>query len=197
MADNYLERKMEEHRAGTAQRRGSALPSKGKVSFNLPPKRIIVCGHNNALSKAIIKVFAEAGCRVSLYVTDSSDTVPDAGGARLIQSTGNPATDLSTVLNSWGDIDVVISTQSGDVVSQIIETIIEHRLKLPYPNDYGLRVINVSPSVTADSHDGVTCNTIVIEPTDNQAVLHQAALTALFLSVPGLSAINHSILKIN
>lgn len=197
MADNYLERKIEEHRTGGAHRRGPALPSKGKVSFNLPPKRVIIFDNDNELSRAVIKAFAEAGCRVALYTKDKGTTNRDTGGARLIQSTGNPSNDLSNVLQSWGDIDIIISTQSADSVLEIIETILHHRLTLPYPNDYGLRMITIGTSTPTDIPDDVTCNTIVLTPTVNNAILRQAALTALFLSIPELSAINHSTLKIN
>lgn len=194
MADNYLERKMEEHRMSPPYRRSSSLPSKGKILFNFPPKRILVCGSDSALSKALIKAFAESGCRVALYSTCSND---DASGARFIQSTGRPSQDLSKMLQSWGDVDVIISARHNEAMFPIAEAILNNRQLLPYPNNYGLRLIYINSKNAPHIPDGVICNTIIIDSTDNPPLLRQVALTALFLSVPEMSAINNSTVKIN
>lgn len=180
---------------GGAQRRQSSLPSKGKVSFNFPPKRVMICGQDSALSKAVIKAFAESGCRVALY---TPDTDCDPGGARLIISTGDSSIDLSNVLKSWGDVDIIISAQStGTSTQSVISTILNHRLSLPYPNDYGLRLINIGSNCPTGIPAGVTLNSIILETDDNPVLLRQGALTALFLSVPELAAIHNSSIKIN
>ena len=96
MADNYLERKMEEHRRGPmpAYRRrvtSRGLPP-GTVSFPFPVRRIIVfsageipdavaAGNAVGLRDSLVKALAATGCRVAfteadiclLYTSDAAD----------------------------------------------------------------------------------------------------------------------------
>lgn len=197
MADNYLERKMEEHRLNKTQRLRSSLPVKGKISFNFPPKRVIINRQDDQLTKALIKAFAEAGCKVAIYI-DSATDMTSAGGARVIGVTGNVHDDLANVIKSWGDVDIIISSSVSPVIHDLISEIADNRSRLPYPNDYGMRLI------TIDSHDnkysepepGITTNHIIVPDITDQAISRKTALAALFISLPEMSGVNSSTLII-
>ena len=74
MADNYIERKMEELRRGSQQR---VMPARryaakaGKLSFDFPARRVLLCGLAAGLGDGIATVFLDAGCKVAVFDVDS------------------------------------------------------------------------------------------------------------------------------
>ena len=87
MADNYLERKMEEYRSGNLGRRtvrsgsASTLP-KGKIVVDFPQRIVIVVGDCDAISRCVVSRFISAGCKTAFCSVDRK------GGAALSQSFG-------------------------------------------------------------------------------------------------------------
>lgn len=119
MADNYLERKMEDYRLGKSGgsnvKRVSATAKPGTVNVKFPPRRVFVTGGASGIGRAIVEVFRKAGCRVAFCDID-----PKAGAATA-QATGaqfHPVdvcdvealeACLARLLDAWGDIDVVVN----------------------------------------------------------------------------------------
>ena len=74
MADNYIERKMEELRRGSQQR---VMPARryaakaGRLSFDFPARRVLLCGLATGLGEGIATVFLDAGCKVAVFDADS------------------------------------------------------------------------------------------------------------------------------
>lgn len=119
MADNYLERKMEEHRAGgTAPRRRTSPVAgrrQGELTVKFPQRRVLVTGGAKGIGSAVVETFRKADCTVDFIDIDRKEgqLTAQRTGARFIPADVadpvqlNRALDL--VLESRGDIDVVVS----------------------------------------------------------------------------------------
>jgi hypothetical protein len=118
MADNYLERKMEEHRNGGApgyRHRLTATGARpGTVTFPFPVRRIVVAmtdsvaGNDYArtLRNALVKMLAATGCKVAFTETDATER------NRIAQSLGGcgvAPNDVSVVKARWEGIDATIT----------------------------------------------------------------------------------------
>ena len=122
MADNYLEKKMEEHVRGvhtTARRAPTFIPA-GSVCFNLGELRVLVAGFGQQpeLAAAIVRAYRRAACRVAFIFGDRR------AGASLAQESGSRhypygddamarvEADLGKV---WGGVDLVAKVESNGV----------------------------------------------------------------------------------
>lgn len=119
MADNYLEKKMEEHLRGYKPTyRPKTTPSgnrPGNVNFKFPPCRVFVTGGASGIGAAIVSAYRDAGCRVAFCDADNKK------GASTAQRTGaqfHPVdvsdadaleTCLARVIETWGDIDIIVN----------------------------------------------------------------------------------------
>ena len=118
MADNYLERKMEEHRQAVKRpspSRPTLAQRKGYISQKFPSRRVFITGGANGIGREIVKQFRAADCQVAFCDSDS------AAGTETAQSTGarfypldvtdtNALSDaFSDILKRWGDIDILIN----------------------------------------------------------------------------------------
>lgn len=188
MADNYLERKMEEHRRATPQRKSSAVPTKGKLSFNFPPRRVVLFDLDDNIVAQLAKAYGETGCRVAIYPETSVIT----DGARLISSTNNPEFDFVSVLKAWGDIDIVVSSTESTILDKALQSILTNRESLPYPNDYGLRLIliNKSTSPTTDIFTKYSPCVIDTKEPISPDMISKIVRSALFLSINEMTTTN-------
>ena len=61
MADNYLERKMEEHRSGSGTPKKKISPVEGKrpgeLTVKFPPRRVLVTDGADGVGGAVVKAF--------------------------------------------------------------------------------------------------------------------------------------------
>lgn len=119
MADNYLEKKMEEYRSGKLGRKSpsqaAAIRRKGELTVKFPQLRVYVTGGAGGIGRAIVKAFRETDCRVAFCDIDRK------GGTLFAQETGSrfyplDVTDadglersLTDVTNEWGNIDVIVN----------------------------------------------------------------------------------------
>lgn len=113
MADNYLERRMEEHRASRVVPRLINKPAplkSGRVIVDYPPFRILVTAGDSQAGQAIIKSFIAMKCPVSFTVADSTKgpAIAQTTGARYIPGTRENAID-------W-------HFKHGDPIKAIIDT---------------------------------------------------------------------------
>ena len=119
MADNYLERKMEEYRSGRLHtmpsRPSSVLKRKGYLSVKFPPRRVFVTGGANGIGKEIVRQFREADCQVAFCDVDNKNgtATAQATGARFYHVDITDAEALTKafndVLERWGDVDILIN----------------------------------------------------------------------------------------
>jgi len=122
MADNYLERKMEDYRRSIANgeshmssKRKASQIKEGYIQIKFPPRRVFVTGGASGIGRAIVESFRRTGCKVAFCDTDT------IAGRNVSQSTGSQfhpldiadsiklTTALDYVARNWGDIDVIIN----------------------------------------------------------------------------------------
>lgn len=135
MADNYLERKMEEYRSGKSQQRvvkrtpSGAKP--GTINVKFPSRRVFVTGGAKGIGRAIVEAFRNADCRVAFCDNDSKvgTATAQATGAQFypIDVTDANALDacVERVIKAWGDIDVIVNNVGVGNFAPLTETSIE------------------------------------------------------------------------
>lgn len=135
MADNYLERKMEEYRSGkgvTYRHRTTPTGARpGTLNVKFPSRRVLVTGGASGIGRAIVKAFCDAGCRVAFCDIDSK------AGAATAQATGaqfHPVDVrdaaalercMDRLLEAWGDIDVIVNNVGVSAFKPLEESTLE------------------------------------------------------------------------
>ena len=153
MADNYLERKMEDLRSGRMTRIVSteAAPLKMRgLFFNFPPKRVALIGDHPSYS-SIVKLFLDADCKVALLDLEPAECPRHGFGdnvrhypirlenSKLITPELSLADNFANLLKSWRDIDILIAP--GKEAEMIMNAWDAHRERFPYVLDYKSRAI--------------------------------------------------------
>lgn len=126
MADNYLEKKMDDYRrmrSASAVGRSMSMRTKPQGLYvNVSSIRVLLLSMNEKWSSSLIDAFRSAGCKVAFLDSDSKR------GTALAQSTGslfypsksvdnNSVSDALAYLTAhWGGVDAVIMAAS-DIVT--------------------------------------------------------------------------------
>ena len=119
MADNYLEKRMEEYRAGrlaprtrVVARGGVVRREKGEFVVEFPQMRVVVLGGGIGLAEAVAKAFRTVDCQVALCHADSRSLTPFAQrhGLRYypIDAAEKWERVSDDVTSRWGGVDVVV-----------------------------------------------------------------------------------------
>lgn len=145
MADNYLERKMEELRTG----RTGARPTRqyavkhNMLSFPLKTLRVLIVCDNRKFLLQYADEFRRHDGRVAIFNRRAeSDTDLGCGcGCRYYDiSDNNIEGRFRELTKVWHDIDVVVIL---DVVPKMQRCIVNHLESVPYPNDWGMPVLEI------------------------------------------------------
>ena len=148
MADNYLEKKMEEHRMRSsavklARRMSPSGARPGAVNLKLASQRILVTNVSDEMSKTIVGHLREAGCKVAFMCED------DRLGRELSQKTGSrfyPSKLAEKVYddlrNEWGGIDLAVIFNDDMSVDPGVERIIYIGKKSPVIKGQTVNIIN-------------------------------------------------------
>lgn len=165
MADNYLERKMEEYRSGSLGRRtvrsvSSTVLPKGKIAVDFPQRTVIVVGECDVISRGIVSRFVSAGCKTAFCSVDRK------AGATLAQSFGArfyPVRNIDResfvemvddVTSHWGRPDTLIvnSDNRSDGLTKILD---DKTIAGFYDAEGKFRMIEIGSqqSVESDSPD--------------------------------------------
>lgn len=205
MADNYLEKKMEDLRSGRLTQMSRAAARKGAWSVDFPCRRVLVTDGACAIGRAVIDEFCRAACKVAFCDTDDERgrATAYATGARFIHGDLRDAAVVAAAVadlgRAWRDIDVIVNTAPGDdgtMLSLLAADIASLRRSLPYPNDFGGRVIDIAGGERRDMDavretlcaHRITVNRIVIK--DSGVSVRGIAQLCVFLSAPGIEFIN-------
>lgn len=157
MADNYLEKKMEElhnRKADCAPTRVSPA-SRHLLTFPFKPLRVLVIARDRHALSQYTKPFQQADCRVAVVSTiDAADTdLPQDHGCRYYAIGNDEQTAptfsndeqasaaFSNLIASWRDIDVVVMLDNWPDMTELLRA---HAAARPYPNDWGFPVLSVS-----------------------------------------------------
>jgi len=130
MADNYLERRMEDLRSGrlaadTARLRSKA-PAKNprRLSITFPEMRVLVTDGLSDSGKAIVKAFRSVGMKVAFCAPSSAEGslfaqqsgarfCPTQHGADTPESADDFREALAGLEKAWGGIDLIIWEYKG------------------------------------------------------------------------------------
>lgn len=158
MADNYLEKKMEElhnRKAGCAPTRVSPA-SRHLLTFPFKPLRVLVIARDRHAVSQYTGPFQQAGCRVAVISTiDAAETdLPHDHGCRYyaIDNDEQAAPAFSNLIASWRDIDVVVMLDNWPAMTALLRA---HAAARPYPNDWGFPILSVSQN-RVTRHDIMT-----------------------------------------
>lgn len=173
MADNYLEKRMEEYRAGKlAPKNRSIVAHSRREPSPFEGFRVYVTGGASGIGRAIVEAFRRVGCRVAFCDIDR------AKGTATAQATGSQfhpvdVTDaralensVNHVIKAWGDIDIIINNVGVGNFKPFIDTSVDdfktvldtnsvpllvtahtlaaHRMTLPEDQRRGGRIVNIS-----------------------------------------------------
>lgn len=195
MADNYLERKMEEHaRSGAAPAlRRSASPQAGKAVFNFPPRRILIAGDDDT-ARAVAETFVRTGSKVAVMSAEKErgSALADSLGLRLCSALPDLCQkNIGALLETWRGLDILIVTDPGLPVADIIGGWEHYRSRFNIPDSYTPRVIIACDGGIPTVHAPMTANSIGTEGLP-------PALTAefcLFLALPAASFLNRATIR--
>lgn len=120
MADNYLEKRMDDLRRG--QRPGAYRPkltpaghATGRLQVAFPPRRVFVTGGASGIGRAIVEAYCKAGCRVAFVDSDmeAGRQTASATGSRFIPLDVADAEalerEMETLMHAWGDLDIIVN----------------------------------------------------------------------------------------
>ena len=163
MADNYLEKRMEDLRAGrlscNAAPASSPIAQKGWLRIKFPRRRVLVIDFGDLSSTlSIAKEFADADCKVAV-ASSESDLINLSGAVRKYRySPCDGSADRQIVrdlISVWRDIDVVTVVAPTDLndknigtfnskIDDLLDEWCLFREKSPIKSEYGGRLIFIS-----------------------------------------------------
>lgn len=209
MADNYLERRMEELRSPQTT---TFRPQTRRIGlgWSLPKLRVVVMAVDSvATARSIVDGFSASGCRVTLVSDNESEGNALARrGIRFCHVGTSDKTELqnamSQTLTAWRDVDIVISVESSlPQIQAIAEVWDEHRRRFPAVGDYGGRLIQINRASAASENPAitdlilpkrVTANRITVTcdegTTPSEGTAQSVARVCLFLALPESGTIN-------
>lgn len=176
MADNYLERRMEELRA---PRTSTFRPQTQRIGlgWNLPKLRVIIIGRGDVVDTSIAEGFADAGSRVCL-ISDNTDV-----GNRLARKgirfchVDTPDNEtwhdsMTQTLAAWRDTDVVIChTLASEQQFAIAKAWSERRKQFPAVSDYVGRFISILAPADQPATQELTDILLPLRTTFNKIVV--------------------------
>lgn len=131
MADNFLERRMEDLKSGrlSASARTSAMPKrKGCLQVAFPSRRVIVTGGANGIGRAVTAAFVKAGCKVAVFDRDkeAGEKLAHDIGIRFyeIDLTCREAIEkaFDNLTEAWKDIDIIVSNAGIFISSPLADS---------------------------------------------------------------------------
>lgn len=212
MADNYLERKMDDLRGGRLSARplAASSPRKGMFSVPFPPRRVAVAGIDDT-GLAVARSFLKAGCRVALFFDDAEE------GTRLAHDEGfrfhrvdvsdppSVETAFLSLADAWRDVDIVVDNTSGCSVATLIRRLWTwRRRRLPDASGYRSRMMMISrrktrcpsgaPAFPDDPEEGsgIATQRIFIDEMCPDGISGIVGRLCLFLALPGNECIKNT-----
>lgn len=198
MADNYLEKKMDDYR-GVVRRTVKNIPVRGCRSgfmeLPFPPRRVLVMDGTCNVGKCIVESLRNTGCKVAFTSSDrdKGKSLAESCGAQFhpvdLSDVRSMEHTVMSLCRAWGDLDVVICCGSDVCVEPLCAVWVTCRDNAPYPNAYGGRMICLcrdgenallSREIARDlGRHGVTVHTISVQSEDMLCVARMCQLVML------------------
>ena len=138
MADNYLEKKMEEHLSGRPARTKPAHRPEG-LCYPLKPLRILIAAVERRHLRQYVAPLQALHCRIAIFNTlPATDTDLPADHATRYCTTDRTDNPLPALITAWRDIDAVILLDPRPALYTALTAHIKGR---PYPNDWGTPIL--------------------------------------------------------
>lgn len=196
MADNYLERKMEEHRNGAPHKsvRKIALSGckPGIWQLPFPERRVLLLGEGTTLDSMIVEQLRSVGCKVAFI---GGDKEAGTSLARKIGAQFHPVdyhshealrASVALICRSWHDIDAIVTT-TGCFPEAVAQAWLRYRADKPYPNPFGGRIVAVAPASLPSENDimqlglfGISVATVTAQHNKDRAVAAMMAINHKF-----------------
>lgn len=132
MADNYLERRMEDYRSGRGgSRRLHASSRSGRLSLPYPHQYVLVLGGDTPAGRAVLEAFSHSGATVAFTASADGAALAQRTGARYYPMT---AAEAAADMAARGEgPDVVIVCDGSAPLSEIGHLIVipEHPSDIP------------------------------------------------------------------
>lgn len=124
MADNYLEKKLEEHRSRMAagvprQRRRTPVV----LPLTFPERHVLVIAPGNALQGEVVKALRAAGHRVA-FIDPAGRSLAQATGARCYPFSPDRIDEvIDDIKRHWGGLDITVtaSPSGGFLVEDLTD----------------------------------------------------------------------------
>lgn len=212
MADNYLEKRMEDMKAGRLKPMVASSGNarrKGYVDFPFPPRRVLIAGRPEGVALDIMRALFKTGSKVALF--DSDKTAGEAlaynEGVRFhkvdVANAGDVSAAFANLTEAWRDIDILISAAGDSDTRSLANLWSTHRRRYPVPFGYGGRFIIINPddaSIGAELQTELADHRIAVNslisgsrPGDE---LRDAARTCLTLCLPGCDFIRAQVIPL-
>lgn len=151
MADNYLERKMEELRSGKigATPTRQYMVKRNQLVYPYKTLRVLIAADKWRFLRQYADVFRIHEGRIAIFNTcpESETDLGDSHGCRYqeISSTGHEDA-FRNLINAWRDIDVVVML---DTIPELQTLLSRHAESIPYPNVWGMPILEVGNVILA------------------------------------------------
>lgn len=204
MADNYLEKKMEEHRSGKNNKpvkRCTPTGTKpGTINVKFPQRRVFVTGGAKGIGRAIVEAFRRADCKVAFCDIDTK------AGTATAQATGSQfhPIDVSDVdalekcmtriIEAWGDIDVVVNNVGIGNFKPLTEMTVE---EFDYVMSVNLRPVFITARRLAlhrQSLDAPNTYGRIINICSTRYMMSEPGTEAYAASKGGVASITHALM---
>lgn len=200
MADNYLERKMEDMRNGLRSRptsgRGLSGSRKGCVQFPFPPRKVMLVGIGHELALPMIRAFSKSGSKVAFIDSDKEHGTLFARneGVRFHHLAGDGDSEIEKAFNeiikAWRDVDIIITHHSQAPVLALKWK--AHLDNPPIPRSYKGRLIllhTLQKSLTKETPRGESLEAALEEEISTLSEIinhHNIAINAILPSEDSL-----------
>lgn len=179
MADNWLERKMDDYRSGrnaTGRKPAHHTATKGLMTVRFTPRHVLIDNATAPLATPLATAFREAGCHVSILGTDlrAGNDAAQRSGARFIPlSPAGCAPAIAKAVSLNGPAEAVVITNPAKATALLEACRCEH--------PYGRIIVladNCDPQrlLKAFDRDGATLNLISVSDTTQTATVTRLAL---------------------
>ena len=201
MADNYLERKMDEYRSGnlnkTKHRTSPSGNRPGKLTIYFPARRVYITGGASGIGASIVKAFCDAGCRVAFCDKDTkkgTDTARRCGAQfHPLDVTDAAALNasLAGVRHAWGDIDIIINNVGVADFKPFEEATLDDFQKAM---DVNVRPIWITAKVMASQPQAPDAHRRIINICSTRYRMSEPGTEAYSASKGAVAAITHALM---
>lgn len=196
MADNYLERKMDDYRSGRISK-SSTRRNVSSQPFPLEGKRALVTGGTSPIGRAIISEFIKQGAKTAFcdINLEAGNSFAQQSGARFyFTDLSNPEQTIKMMQNLfrvWGDVDIIVNNAAQIFFKPITELSIEEWDSAMNTN---VRSIFLIARALAEHRKGNTRFGSIINIASTRALMSEPSTESYSASKGAILALTHALM---